>query len=738
MKTSDLTSPQIATREAVQWFSSLWNHLPNPDVVLKTAGKNVDAYRELLYDAHTAACEQSRKSGTLSLEWMLQSDATDAQAAQQLATVQQCLERLNVLSVMEQMLDAPLYGLQPLEVLWEVQNGLVLPSAIIGKPPEWFVFDSEGALRLKTKDSMLEGVELPPYRFLVVQHRATYANPYGVAVLSRVWWAQFFKRNVQRFWNTFTEKFGTPFVLIKHDFGNDQTRLDDLLNAVTDMVQDAVIAIPQGATAELVGVTGTTNADMYKDFLSFCNAEISKAILGQTLSTETNGTGGSYAATKVHFDVRGEIIEADKRLVEQSMNQLVQWIYTLNFGESAKPAKFVLFESSDVDKVLAERDKILWEMGVRFTKSYYVNRYGLKDGDFELTEPVAVPPPAAPALPTPQPAPELDFAAASLDGETVQEALDAAVMQTKAAEWQRQAEGLVSPLVALIKNASSFDEVQKGLLKTYSKMDAARLSERLAGQLTLIDALGVRSIQEEAGADFSMDFADDVPAITPARIAQAFNLPPEEALAFLFGKESTIYKSFKDVSPEVFRVVFTVAGVVQMDVLVAIRSLVEKALAEGQSFDDFKKAMTESELIARVLPVSRFQTIYRTNLQSAFMAARWREQVRIGERKPYWKFVAVMDGSTTQGCRDLDGKVFKHDDGFWATNYPPRHYNCRSRVVALNARELERYGGSVEEGKNYEDVEPDPSFATTPDVPFKPNKKDYPSDIWKEYEKRTP
>jgi SPP1 gp7 family putative phage head morphogenesis protein len=224
--------------------------------------------------------------------------------------------------------------------------------------------------------------------------------------------------------------------------------------------------------------------------------------------------------------------------------------------------------------------------------------------------------------------------------------------------------------------------------------------------------------------------------ITPARIAQAFAMKPEEALAFLFGKESALYASLKDASADVLRTVFTVAGVMQMDVLLAVRALVEKALAEGQSFEDFKAAMTENELIARALPISRFQTIYRTNLQSAFMAARYRQQSEIGERKPFWKFVAVSDQSTTDGCKELDGKVFRYDDNFWSVNYPPRHYNCRSRVLALNDRELTRYGGEVESGKDYESVQPDPNFATTPDTPFEPKKGDYPADVWREYGKR--
>lgn len=726
MNTS-VIQPEIATREAVQWFTNFWNMLPNPDVILKTNGKTIDYYGQLLYDPHTAACEQSRKAGTLSLEWMLETEKEDATTAK----IKECLQSLNLYQVIDEILNAPFFGLHVAEILWEVRDGLVLPKAIVGKPASWFVFDNAGNVRLKTKDSMLEGQELPPYRFLTVQHRGTYENPYGVAVLSRCYYPSLFKRNVQKFWNVFTEKFGTPFVVLSHGFGNDQNKVDDLVDSVAKMVQDAVIALPQGASADLKGVTGTANADMYKDFLSFCNAEISKAILGQTLSTETAATGGSYAATKAHLDVRKEIIESDKRLVESSINRIIAWIYDLNVGKGAKAPRFVLYESSDVDKALAERDKILFDTGVRFTRNYYTTRYGLKEGDFELA------PTSAPAPIAAKTAPVLDFAE-TFSAEMVQNALDAATQRTDTSEYLRQVEGFISPIVALVKDAQSFQDLQKGLLKTFSKMETKRFTERLVGQLTLIDVLGKQTIEAEFGTDFSADFADEVPPITPARIAQAFNLPPDEALAFLYGKESAIYKNFKGIPAEIFRIVFTVAGVAQMDVLVAIRALVEKALAEGQSFEDFKKAMSENEIIAKVLPVSRFQTIYRTNLQSAFMAARYRQQSALGERKPFWKFVAVMDGSTTQGCRDLDGKVFKFDDAFWNTNYPPRHYNCRSRVVALNERELKRYGGTVEEGKNYEDIQPDPSFAATPDVPFAPKESDYPQDIWKEFEKRTP
>lgn len=718
--------------------------LPNPDVVMKKTGKTIADYRELLYDPHTAACTRSRKAGVTSLEWMLEHDDTDDKAA----IVQERLKKLRIYNLIENILDAPLYGMQPCEVLWEVSDGMLLPKEITAKPADWFVFGSDGALRLRTRENALDGIELPPYRFLVARHNHSYFNPYGESILSSIWWAQFFKKNVQRFWNTFTEKFGTPFVSVTHPYGNDAAKVDALVDSVVEMVQDAVIALPQGAEATIQSVTTTANADMYKEFVSFCNAEISKAILGQTLSTELGGGGGSYAATKAHLDVRADIVTADKRLVEETINELIQWIYTLNFGENAIAPRFVMYEESDVDKRLAERDKILFDAGIRFTKTYIAKSYGLEDTDFELAEAV----PSAPIAPAKAPAPlvvteelpeeepDADFAATTVNADVVQEAIESVVAKTPSAEYRQQADDILAPVAKLMKRAASFDEVEKGLIRTFGDMDTKRFSARLATQLAVTGGLGTKTIEDEAGADFAaqmpLDFADDVPPITPARIALAFEMVPEKALEFLFGKTSAIYASFKDVSADVFRLVFTVAGVMQMDALVAIRRLVERAIAEGQSFEEFQKAMSADGLINAVLPRSRFETIYRTNLQSAFMAARYREQVRLGERKPYWKFVAVADGSTTAGCRDLDGKVFRFDDGFWSNNYPPRHFRCRSRVVAMNDRELARYGGEVESGDDYKNVQPDKAFATTPDTPFEPKKADYPPDVWKEYNKR--
>jgi hypothetical protein len=56
---------EIATRERSIDFYGLSGYLPNPDPVLKKMGKDIAVYRELMADAHVAACVESRRAGVL-------------------------------------------------------------------------------------------------------------------------------------------------------------------------------------------------------------------------------------------------------------------------------------------------------------------------------------------------------------------------------------------------------------------------------------------------------------------------------------------------------------------------------------------------------------------------------------------------------------------------------------------------------------------------------------------------
>lgn len=56
--------------------------------------------------------------------------------------------------------------------------------------------------------------------------------------------------------------------------------------------------------------------------------------------------------------------------------------------------------------------------------------------------------------------------------------------------------------------------------------------------------------------------------------------------------------------------------------------------------------------------------------------------------RPYWQWVAVMDPSTCDVCKSLNGNVYHYADPIWKHRLPPIHKGCRCRFRALSKRNL--------------------------------------------------
>jgi len=200
-------------------------------------------------------------------------------------------------------------------------------------------------------------------------------------------------------------------------------------------------------------------------------------------------------------------------------------------------------------------------------------------------------------------------------------------------------------------------------------------------------------------------------AVSGAQLAHCMSLPPKQAIAYLQAKGYAISWDWEEVWQQAQAKAFTVAKVMRLDLLQDIREAVEAALKEGQTLAAFTKVLAptlkakgwwgrqehidpDSGEITQVQLGSawRLRTIYRTNLQTAYMAGRYAEQLSNAENRPFWKYVAVLDKHTRASHRAMNGKVFRHDDPFWQSFYPPNGWGCRCRVTTLSAGQVERQG----------------------------------------------
>jgi len=473
-------SEELATRRRSIDYYGLLLYLPNPDPVLKKLGRDLTAYEELLGDARVSGCVSSRKAGVKSLEWDI--DRGKAKSRQGKVIISLFKNDLDFYQVISESLDAVLYGYSVLEVVWEKTGPYILPRRIQAKPHNWFIFDHEGNLKLRTIDNPVYGEPLPEYKFLLVQHNATYKNPYGEPVLSKCFWPVTFKRGGMKFWLIFSEKYGMPFLIGKHPRGTSEKETEKLADILEQMVQDAVAVIPDDSSVEIMEAGGkSASSAVYRELLEYCDQEISIALLGQNLTTEVKG--GSYAATQSHMKVRQDLIDSDRKLIEKTFNRLIKWIYELNFGDGEMP-QFVMYEEEDIDKELADRDEklgnVLQLSGLKFSKQYFQKAYGLEEEDFEEPQPTTTNPPNQQFSEPPDKNPFPD-----------QQAIDDAVNALSPEELQKQMEGVLKPIIDLINESNDYSKVMEKLVETFPDMDTKTIEDMLTRGIFVSELWGM-------------------------------------------------------------------------------------------------------------------------------------------------------------------------------------------------------------------------------------------------------
>lgn len=208
-------------------------------------------------------------------------------------------------------------------------------------------------------------------------------------------------------------------------------------------------------------------------------------------------------------------------------------------------------------------------------------------------------------------------------------------------------------------------------------------------------------------------------SLTIDEIFAAFDQPPDKAVEYLKAKGVAITWDAADFAA-LEEQAFSIAKVMQLDILQDMKDELDNALEKGITFHEFKKNVAERMTakgwngeresinpdtgeVSKVDLGSpwRLRTIFETNLQTAYMQGRWIGMQETIESRPYGQIRSTIDNRTTQQCRDLDGLIFALDDPIWSFIYPPGHFRCRRRVVSVNDRYLARKGLSVQDSSKY-------------------------------------
>src|SRR4030042_1273029 len=182
-------------------------------------------------------------------------------------------------------------------------------------------------------------------------------------------------------WAAFNEVFGMPLRLGKYDPGASAADREALIRAIRSLGSDAAGVISKNTEIEFVEAASrlSGNANPYQTLAEFCNREMSKAVLGQTLTTDTAGATGTYSAARVHAQVRRDLVEADAQTLAVTLReQLLRPLVGFNFGWD-RPCpwfRFKLAEEEDL-KTLSEVYRNLKEIGVPLRGAQVAERFGV-------------------------------------------------------------------------------------------------------------------------------------------------------------------------------------------------------------------------------------------------------------------------------------------------------------------------------------------------------------------------
>lgn len=182
---------------------------------------------------------------------------------------------------------------------------------------------------------------------------------------------------------------------------------------------------------------------------------------------------------------------------------------------------------------------------------------------------------------------------------------------------------------------------------------------------------------------------------------------------------------------------FRVAGVQQLDVVADVWDVLRRAIEQGKGLGWFKSKVREKlENEWGRKDGARIETVYRTNVQTAYNRGRWRQMQHpaVKRLRPYLMYDAVLDSRTSELCRTLDGTVLEAEDPFWETHHPPLHHRCRSGLRTLTRRQAERKG-ITEDTSELPDAADE--FGSNPELDeWEPDPDKYPPELWRTYERK--
>ena len=444
-------------------------------------------------DPHLFSQLQTRKNAVTGLDFEIIPFGDDDRGKEIADFIEEQLNGIEAFEDVEtDLLDAIGKGFAVSEIMWGYDEGHVVVQEIKARHQKRFFWDTiDDSFKVRTQATP-EGVLLPSNKFILHKYKARSGHPSRAGILRVVSWMYLFKNYDLKDWVSFAEVYGLPLRLGKYQPGASDADKAALMQALIQIGADAAGIIPDGTTIDFINTEKTSSSDLYERLARYCDEQISKAVLGQTLTSDSGG--GSYAQSKTHNEVRHDLTVADcKALASTLRRDLIRPLCIFNFGEDKRipRIRFDCEESEDLTQTATILGTLIEKTGLRVPTSFIYKKFSIPEP--EAAEEIAKPSFQGGGM-------ALPFKQLPLKADTepelgTQEHIDklaAAAVKQGAGSFKRA----FAPVLKIVEKANSLEELRDimqddaAVAELYAAMDVSDVEDLLQKVMTYADLEG--------------------------------------------------------------------------------------------------------------------------------------------------------------------------------------------------------------------------------------------------------
>lgn len=315
-----------------------------------------DLFTEILLDGHLTAVIEKRKLSVSNTPLLFLKNGKEN------TEIAKLIETENFLTLLGYILESKIWGHSLIEL--KIEDGVLVPQLI----PRKHVVPEKGIILRNQNDMAGFSYKELPYSNYVLEA----GEKDALGLLMKAAQYVIYKRGGFGDWAQYCELFGMPFRVAKYDGYDEKTRTD-LENALKTAGSAAYIVIPKEADLNFIQNNSTGSSILYDMLIDSCNKELSKLILGQTMTTEA---GGALAQAKVHQEVEKEIHYADKLFVKNILNDRLVPLMRVH-GYNVEGGKFVFQDKENIDKKTKLEMDLKLAAQIKMDDSYFYETYNI-------------------------------------------------------------------------------------------------------------------------------------------------------------------------------------------------------------------------------------------------------------------------------------------------------------------------------------------------------------------------